>query len=609
MAIQDETTHASTAAAKPTEQAPQRPVQKSFHTGTLLGAPISRSVNSKVYDKLKTGLEEAYKTADSEIEVVLLDLDKSNEPALAFSSIVIAMRNKQIPQFAAYHVLTLAATGDKLAPTYENIGSQQWEVIHVPSEAIDDVLLQKAKNKVAHAFQRSEPIFCDATVIPSDFNVEDVDAIHQVALNSGLACSTELLIRTKDFQDMNLSAMAHDTSLGVNLTFNRTQVADVVGNPMRSDIQVAFSSKRSNSQRNGSVNSGDRELKLYEASGFTDMVWAPLANANPLGQWNANMPMQTQKYVARLIITSLRSEFSYTPASILLALACAQVVRDDNNWIQSFRPSTLQGMDMTDIGALNIEANLMNDPSGFGARIDTKEDKFKLPDLGKLAAALVQPGMLISLDCPEYGGESWYTSMFISASRGNSGAYAMIYNAALELTNGEFAKHFPNGSQMFINTNNRIHMGTYVNNRGEKRDIRDFDHIAVANLVGERDPQTLRGWSDTFLREDYPLVQRLAARKRIISALSGETAVFTGFAERVTFSRGFIEALTAGVLATGLPVNVTTPLSNSDFNDQRAVAKFAGSGLVSPGSTFQNRGNYGAYQNAGVYNNSGAHRW
>lgn len=609
MAIQDDTTQESSSAPRASTQAAPRPVQKSFHTGTLLAAPISRSVNSKVYDKLKTGLEEAYKGADTQLEIALLDLDKSNEPALAFSSIIIAMRNKQAPHLAAYHVLTLAATGDKLAPHYENIGSQQWEVIHVPSEAIDDILLQKAKNKVAQAFQRSEPIFCDATVIPADFNVEDVDAIHQVALNSGLACSTELHIRSKDFQDMNLSAMAHDTSLGVNITFNRTQVADVVGNPMRSDIQVAFSSKRSNNQRNGSVNSGDRELKLYEASGFTDMVWAPLANTNALGQWNTNAAVQTQKYVARLVVTSLRSEFSYTPASVLLALACAQVVRDDNNWIQSFRPMATQGVDMTDIGALNIEANLMNDPSGIGARIDTKEDKFKLPDLGKLATALVQPGMLISLDCPEYGGESWYTSMFISASRGNAGAYAMIYNAAMELTNGEFAKHFPNGSQMFINTNNRIHMGTYVNNRGEKRDIRDFDHIAVANLVGERDPQTLRGWSDTFLRDDYPLVQRLAARKRIISALSGETAVFTGFAERVTFSRGFIEALTAGVLATGLPVNVTTPLSNSDFNDQRAVAKFAGSGLVSPGSTFQNRGNFGSYQNAGVYNNSGAHRW
>lgn len=609
MAIQDDTTHESTSAPKTTAQAPQRPVQKSFHTGSLFAAPISRSVNSKAYDKLKTGLEEAYKGADPDVEIVLLDLDKSNEPALAFSSIIVAMRSKQVPQYAAYHVLTLAGTGDKLAPHYDTIGSQQVEVIHVPSEAIDDVLLQKAKNKVAQAFQRAEPLFCDATVIPADFNIEDVDAVHQVALNSGLACSTELHTRTKDFADMNLSAMAHDTSLGVNITFNRTQVADIVGNPMRSDIQVSFSSKRNNNQRNGSVNSGDRELKLYEASGFTDMVWAPLANGNALGQWNTNVAQPTQKYVARLIITSLRSEFSYTPASILLALACAQVVRDDNNWIQSFRPLAVQGVDMTDIGALNIEANLMNDPSGIGARIDTKEDKFKLPDLGKLAAALVQPGMLISLDCPEYGGESWYTSMFISGSRGNPGAYAAIYDSAMQLTNGEFAKHFPNGSQMFINTNNRIHMGTYVNNRGEKRDIRDFDHIAVANLIGERDRDVLRGWSDTFLREDYPLAQRLFARKRIISALSGETAVFTGFAERVTFSRGFIEALTAGVLATGLPVNVTTPLSNSDFNDQRAVAKFAGAGLVSPGSTFQNRGNYGAYQNAGVYNNSGAHRW
>lgn len=612
MAISDQNTNGSTGSQE-TKLPPamnEAPRQKSFHTGSLFAAPISRSVNSKIYDKLKAGLEEAYKGADSAMEIVLLDLDKSNEPALAFSSIIIAVRYKDVPANVAYHVLTLAATGDKLAPYYENIGSQQVEVIRVYSDAIDDVLLQKAKNKVAAAFPRARTFFCDATVIPTDFNTEDTDAVHQVALNSGLACTTELQVRGDDWKDMNLAAMAHDTSLGVNLTFNRTQIADVVGNPMRSDIQVTFSSKRNGNQRNSSVNSGDRELKLYEASGFTDMVWAPMQNTNAFGNWNSNVPVQTQKYVARLVITSLRSDLSYTPASMLLALACAQTVRDDNNWIQSFRPMAVQGMDITDIGALNYEANLMNDPSGYGARIDTKEDKFKLPDLGKLAAALVQPGMLISLDCPEYGGESWYTSMFIAASRGDQGAYAWIYRAAMELTNGEFAKNFPNGSVMFINNGNRVHLGTYVNSRNEKRDIRDFDHIAVANLVGDRDPQTLRAWSDTFLREDYPLIQRLAARKRIISALSGETAVFTGMAERVTFSRGFIEALTAGVMATGLPVNVTTPLSNSDFNDQRAVAKFAGSGLVSPGSTFQSRGNMGgAYQTAGVYGNGGMHRW
>jgi hypothetical protein len=145
-------------------------------------------------------------------------------------------------------------------------------------------------------------------------------------------------------------------------------------------------------------------------------------------------------------------------------------------------------------------------------------------------------------------------------------------------------------------------LGTWTDRAGNKRDIRDIDHVAVCNLAGERNPQTIRDWSDTFLRKQYPLVQRLAARKRIISALTGETAVFTGFAQRVTFSRQFIDALTMGVRDTGLPVRVNTPLSGSDFNDQRAVAGFAQSALVAPGQTFI-AGGAGGYQQ--VYQGNG----
>ena len=600
MSINDTSTPTSSESQAPRqERVKQDPISvpMSFHTGSLFGAPISRTVGSEIYSKLKNALIEIYKAADENMEIALIDLDNINEPALDFSSIIIAARFKNQPiSTVSYHILLLAATGDKLTPYYENIASQQIEVLRVTSDAVDDVLLKAAQAKVRKAFPNSNVRFCDATVVPTEFNADDKYAVHQLALNAGLACTTDLEVTSKGFVDLNLATINQDSSLNVNITFNRTQISDAVGSPMRSDIQVTFSSKRNNQGgRNGSVNTGDREAKVFEGSGFTDMVWAPVAPQSTFNSWAPQQTMATQKYVPRLVITNLSSQFSYTPAAVLLGIVSMQTVREESNWVQSFRPTATPNdqIDITDIGALNIEANLTNDPTGFGIPIDTKANEFKLLDLGKLMAAMVQPGMVVSLDCPEYGPQAWYTSVFISASRGSQGAYDILYDAAESLTNGNFGKNFPRGSAMFVDQDNRVHLGTYTARNGDKHDIRDFDHVAVCNLTGERNPASIRDWSDTFLRTSYPLIQRLFARKKMISALSSETAVFTGMATRVTFSRPFLDALTAGVRATGIAVRIITPLSGSDFNDQRAVATFASSALVAPGQTFVNNGGYG----------------
>lgn len=583
-----------------------------FHGGTLFGAPISRSVGSEVYAKLKAALAEVYKATNENIEISLIDLDNMNETALAFSSIVVAVRFKNAAkQAVAYHILTLAATGDKLSPYFENANNFQIEVIRVPSDAVDEILLTKARERVSRAYPNAMTYFCDATVVPAEFNADDRAAVHRLALNTGLACTTELRVRDPQFVDMNLAEIPLDSSLYVNMGFKREQILDAVGQPVRSDIQVAFSSKRNQSGqgRNVSVNSGDREVKVYEASAFVDMVWAPANTQSPMYQnWGRPTNEPKHKYAARLVITDLRSELSYTPASVLLALLAATSVRDESTWIQVFRPMPDNGLDLTDVGALNIEANLEEDPSGIGQRVDTKSENFKLQDLGKYMATLVHPGLIVSLDCPEYGPQAWFTSVHIGAARGSKQAYDVLFEAAMSLTNGNFGKHFNQNQPIFADEGARIHLGTWVDRQGNKRDLREIDHVAMCNLVGERNPQIIREFSDTFLNMAEPLNKRLAARKRIYSAVTNETAVITGFAQRLTFTREFIEALNMGVRETGLQVRVTSPLTGADFNNQRAVAGFAASALMAPGQTFQQAG-YGAYQNPNGFYGGGGFRY
>jgi hypothetical protein len=587
----------------------------SFNNGTLFGAPISRGIGSEVYDKIKEKLIEQFKTANNDLEIAVIDLDNVNEPALAFSSIIIAIRNKKRAEVGvAYHLLILEGTGDPIQPIFESINNQQVKILRSTSDAADPILFGKAEAKVRKAFPNAGAYFSvDGTVIPASFNPDDKRAIHQIALNAGLSANTELEIHTPGFKDLNLASISNDSSLIVNLGFNRQQIPDAVGRPMRCDVQINFASRKNNQNtRNMSPNSGDREARVSEVCAYVDLAWNPVQQSNAYNVFAPQVPQQTQKYVANMVITNLTSNYSYTPASVLMAMATAMSLANDNNWVQAFRPNATNRneIDMCDIGALNIEANLMNEANGYGTRIDTKEDTFKLQQLGQLINALIRPGVMVSLDCPEYGPQSWYLALFAAAAGGQAGAYNLIYEAAQSLSNGNFSKHFPNGAAMFANAASRIHMGTWVDKNGVKRDIRDIDYLAVCNLVGDRNPQVIREFSDTYLRMQYPEAIRLASRERMLVSLTQETAEFTGFAKRVTFSDGFMNALNRGIQETGLNVRVNTPLTGSDFNDQRGVANFSGSAIINPMQSFMNVGPAvmpGAMQNGYGYFSGG--RW
>ena len=599
MAINDTVNHqaapqaAQAGAAQPAAQLqPQRQAGWSFHSSSLFGAPIRPDPYSDYMKKMLKGLEEIYKSADDSCEISLILLDPSVESALIFSAIVVCLKIKDQPKLGvAYHVLICEATHDPLPPLIENINGQQVEIMRVTSDALDIVLANKVKERVSRAYPGLATHMVDACVVPRTFNPEDDRAMQQLALNAGVAAKTELQMRVPTWSDFNLSLNQRDSNLVVTQTFQNQQIEDAVGCPMRSDVLISFSSQkqRDQNQQAGIINNGDRETKVSEVSGFIDLVWRPLAPTVPQ---NYYAPQQiappTQKYAARLVLTNISSNFAYTPSSVLLSVATAMTLRDDNNWYQVFRPTnTGKEIDLRDLGAINIEANTANEPTPYGTRINTKADTFRLEDMGRLINMLVQPGMAISIDCPENGAQSWYLSPFAAANCGNQTAYNVLFEAAQELTGGQFGKYFQKGEPMFVDAGNRVHLGTWTDANGIKRDIRDIDTLAVANLIGERDPQVIREWSDTFLRLDYPLAQRLAARKKIISGLTNHSAVFTGFAQRVTFATKFLMAISLGIRDLQIPVRINTPLSSASFNDARGVASWADQGILAPGSTFQ----------------------
>lgn len=592
-----------------------------FHSqGGMFDRPLNFGVNSEYFNDAMTLLTARFSGVNDKYTVDLVPLDNVNFPNMTFGTIIVGARSKQDMKTMAYHILILEVTGPELTPVIETINNCPVEVFRPTSMAFNQNLILEAEKQLAARFPGVNLVNVDATVIPRTMSLKNADGkisamLDRVAINTSLACSTELRIRVEQRPDLNIARLDRKSSVLENrVTFGSEQTVDDVGNLNRTDFRVNLVSKQKGSGNQGNyiLNDGNKEVVVSEIGGYVELYWYPGQNTNNGGY---GQPAPTQRYIPNIILTHLKSDLLRTPAMLGLAIAQAFSITDDNNWLQCFRSGTHKGggrrVDIRDPGALNIEANLGGQIGEFSKRVNTKGDDFTFEMYSSYLRDLIRPTPLISIDCLDMGPNAWWLAPLVSAADGNSNAYKVMYDSFDHLTNGNFSRYFAYGTEMFINPNNRIHFGSFKDNDGVDRDIRTIDHIAVCNIVGEQEPKRIRDWSDTWLRTQYPLVQRLAERANMYRQFTHESAVFTGMGTRVTISLALAEALAKSFRDMQLPIRTTSPMSGSEFDTARAIANFADQGFGAS-SVFTNNtaGGYGAvWQGPAGYNTGGSFRF
>lgn len=578
--------------------------------GSLARAPMGRNPQGEILTKLTKALSDSYDSVSKDHIISVIPIDRNNQIKLTFSVIVIAVQQSGRKDKAAFHTLILEGSAEQLAPRFENFNNRNIEILKVASDAWDDTLLSIVIDETRRSMPNVELANAGACVVPRDFDVENHDLVYKLAANAFLADFTELSQNSKGFVDLNLANAEKDSSLNVRPTFARNEVYDAVGLPIRSDVQIDLLAVQQVRHNDQSINNGlDRQSLVSTVNGFMDLIWDPMVQQNTGYIVPGQQQLMTQKYLPRFIITQLDPVRLLTIPAQLLALISAVLLREDNAWVGAFKSKALIGkeIDMHDIGGVGIEANLENNPQGIGTRINTKSDSFRPEMLGQLIGMTMKSGLVLSMDIPECGAQSWYNDVFSAAAAGTVRAQKAIIDGANQLTNNAFSQFFPSNGRIFIDDANKVHLGYYVDRSGIKRDIRDVDYLAVANLVGEKDPGLIREWSDTFLRTQYPLAQRLAARKQTISGLVTDP-VFTGFARRVTFDHQFIDALVQAFRSTGLSIrNTGTFMDTGSFD--RPTGSFFGQAVMSGGSTGIFNRDLGYFGNQGANQFSGFSRW
>ena len=577
--------------------------------GGMLGAPINRSLGSEHLTALLEALAEEYKGVDASTKVDLIPIDNVNTPQLTYSVIVVAMyaastQTATNTNPVAYHTLIMEATGTCLPPQQETINGASVTIRPLPSDALNEALRAIISNKIKSIYpNRTQYLYVDGTVVPASFDAKNRVMVHNLAVIAGAACGTELTIRQEGFEDLNLATAQIDRSLVMEVNFGQISIADEVGAPIRSDVSVKliaqpFNDNRANTgqpQPRSQMNSGNDPSVLTELSAFVDVVYDP-ATLPQNGVYSAVQSSLT--YLPRVVVTNLTAQNGLTQASFLLALSSAVAITANNNWMQSFLPSQTNStggkIDIRDVGALNILANVgqprqqgMGFEQTFGPVLT---DLNSIRDIGQLLGAVVSPAPILSIDVPVACPSTWYLSILTAIANGSKEAYVSLIKAADQLTNGNFSKRFKNGDPIIVAAD-KIPLGTWEDSKGNIRDIRDIDLLAVANLQGRNDPNAIMDWSDTVTCVDqYPQEQRLSSMMNIILAVTSMKANFTGYAYRYTLNPAFITAISSGNSAAGLSVKLKTQLSSNDFNTNRGNGRFLAAAAVNGGADFLNTG-------------------
>lgn len=575
--------------------------QPSFVKSLLSSSPFSvpresgSAYTTKLFENLsKVFLEKRNNTVVKEMFIVDKDIDHD----INFSCIVAsAYIDGNIELGKSFFILLLAATGSPRKEV-KNIGNEQVELSIFPDSYLDTYLAEKIRAIVAQKSGNIDRIYnADGFVVPESFDIDNINKIKELSKRCEQFVLSELDSST-NLQVTDLSQVVKDVNLIIDVSTNNSIVTDSVGEPIRENFAIDFNctAKDTRSVQQSLHASQGQKQNISRVGGYMDLLFGPedpsILNANQFSK--PTTPQSTVRYIPRCVITSFDSD-SITISRFMLSLYTTLALQHGRNWVQLFRRKVQTGKasNYDDVGFLNIEANVTNEPGGFGPPIAT--DGFSMATLSDYLKVMVGDNLLYSLDCPGGSPETYYTRVFQLAATGSNTAMEYIYDSLDVLTSGHFSKEFDRNQPIVLQDPIRVLLGHWMDSDGNVRDIRDIDTITVCNMIGlkKQDPGLIVEWLNLFLPAEYNDEDlRLAKMKRLINYFLQDTATFTGTALRVNFNPAALMAFGRSIERCGIIVNnIITPINTNEMQSHRRMFSYDSSAFGDSNSMFRSQGN------------------
>lgn len=563
--------------ARPSQAAPEYEQQSQPHTDYSASEDIAwfdldsslfeGSINSSLGSEVVIQAEEKFReqlpvVLDRSRNVFDVDIVKiDNTLTLPFSILVFTLRVKNNPELGmSYHPLLVAATDEGQTTTNQDIQGINTEILHTTGERYGVREKQEVENELRKIYPDVRRLVeVDAQVMQRDFDLTNRDQVLRQVSNAVTACRNLLVSRREGWRDMNITHLGRQAGgLIARAVFNRTgdQIIDEAGSAVRSDIRLALQTPEIMGQGGVPI---ARAGTLAQIAGFVDLVFAP-----PQGMQHGGFGMQQQPskqiYLPRLILTHLDMGKARSIGGQLLALLGALSLYENNTALTVLYPNAAHGgdkVDLNDISALNIEANLANNPAGGERFTDLVAGNVSDNDILAYMSALIQPTFELALDVSDAGPDTWLNSVFVAAASRNATAINAVINAADELCDGRFAQMW-DPAMPIAHVESRVPLGQYQDSRSKWRDARDCAYLPVLNTFGEKDFRRVEEWSDAKTNPNMDSNLSLYHQRRISEVVLGPV-VWTGVASRLIINPEFTRALSQAFNAAGGYLQLNVP--------------------------------------------------
>lgn len=473
------------------------------------------------------------------------------------------------------HTLLLEDDGPLPDPRTFTINTHETvEVPTTPADTYNESYYQTVLAQVQQRFGNVQIFDGGMQVIYRTIDLEDVNQVNRILTAATNAAVGATSLRTAGGDIAEGRTLANTlTSNGIKLhasvNTSPERLVSSNGLPVRRDIVVKSVATVPGQTQNNLRGTRGNGFRFAELSAFATLEYVvpEMPQYNPYQPYQQPMVIPTQRYVPRIVITSIDSDGIQTLPSVLLGISTVTVIQEGYLWTEPFRPQKGRGkneIDIRDIGAIGYDIKELNTDDKPGM-INTKSNDFTNADFYQLMAATVHRSPMYSIDIEEAGPLSWLTGVFSAAAANNPDAIRAIIDACNSLTNNIFGRYFEGGT-ILQSDENRVFLGTYRphnDTTGELRDIRDLDYLAVLNICGE-DPRIVEDFEKTQrATSGLPLVVRMAELQGILEQIMGASLTIKGYANRFTFHHSFIEALAKSTreakiapMFSNLPVHV-----------------------------------------------------
>ena len=549
------------------------------------GTEVSRNSVSEVLTNSYTAFNKLLEQTalPKHISLKIEKIDNQQFNSLKLSSLLFVALNQQTKTIA-YHTLLLEGSSEQIQAKTEQWQGQTVKIDRSAADVYDQTYSSIIDGYIESVSGSNKVKSASASVLYRFIKLDDLTKIEPICKNAVLACLNVLDTRP----DTNLGHLDKTEQLQAQISFNENFLVDYTGLPYKSDLKVELIASKSSTNNAVTLNTPNNNLVLSRLSGYIDF--------NYTGRDYRAVNSLTQPcFAPNLIITSLENLLRLSVGQQLLALTSAlALVSEETAWYPAFmhRPSSKNEVNLRDIGALNIEADIFTpipqrQNDRFGAMVDTQSAEFNNYELGHLIRNSCHPGMSISIDVSRCGPDTFYNGFLVDAALGNQDAIRAIIAGGNTLTNGNLTKFYDvnrDGPPVLQQVSTVLY-GYYVDSQGVQRDIREFDnYLAIANLC-KNNPKDIVAYSDTYFRTEYPEAVRLQARKNILNNLIGTGINFTQTGFRITINPAFLTAISAALNGLGINIRTLNPSSHSDYSNQRGIGNWVLPSTMSYGNT------------------------